>query len=488
MEVLAPATSPTHLRRLLLGLLCAATAGAAPRLTPAVPVDPRPGLEPLSSYTYSPNVTFTGSQFAMTWEDERSGNPSSYGALLELDGTVTLPGRRVLTSVDDFGNSRQLVGCPRYASCSSSGECRPGESCAAGRCLPPDGGTGVREFFWAGASMYSDSAFLRTGPQLDRRQLTHVPGVRGFNDNVECSGALPLWAVSVPTYGPDDTVLQLAWVDPDGGLLPVDGGAPLVARLGIDDISSATHALAFDGARWLLVWADGRSRLVHPDGGVDNASDIMGAFISPAGAGPAFAIANSSSAETEPQVAFDGSKYTVAWAVAGPNGRDLRAVALTPQGTVGSLMVLAATTADEHDLHLVYDGAQVVAVWAAQFSPEDVELRAATLTSTLPTAIARGWFDSVRVATTGAQRSMVTARDFGAGIREVAFALQGITPGDAGLIDPATSVTAQTRPFAVAGAAGQAVPARVVPVDPSHAHPGVLLVTRASRPRAAARC
>jgi hypothetical protein len=32
------------------------------------------------------------------------------------------------------------------------------------------------------------------------------------------------------------------------------------------------------------------------------------------------------------------------------------------------------------------------------------------------------------------------------------------------------------------------VPARVVPVDPSHAHPGVLLVTRASRPRAAARC
>jgi hypothetical protein len=36
--------------------------------------------------------------------------------------------------------------------------------------------------------------------------------------------------------------------------------------------------------------------------------------------------------------------------------------------------------------------------------------------------------------------------------------------------------------------ASPTVPARVVPVDPSHAHPGVLLVTRASRPRAAARC
>jgi hypothetical protein len=50
------------------------------------------------------------------------------------------------------------------------------------------------------------------------------------------------------------------------------------------------------------------------------------------------------------------------------------------------------------------------------------------------------------------------------------------------------SLTVTVVAFTGSALAQTPVPARVVPVDPSHAHPGVLLVTRASRPRAAARC
>ena len=414
-------------------LLSSAVAWATPRLSPEVPLDPTPGLEPLSSFTYSPSVAFTGAQFALTWHDSRSGNDASYAALIDLDGTVAEAGRRVLTDADDFSSSGQLVGC-RY------------------------GG----ELFWAGAAAYTWAALLRTTPALDRVWLGRYPAVIGIADQVSCRGPLPLWLTALNLYNPTDFRLQAAFVLSDGGLQAPDGGMTVVSRLQLDDPDLVSQSVDFDGTQYLVAWTDGRNRVSLPDGGVDDPTDLYAAFLSPqAGFGAPFLVAGGPGTQALPQVAFDGTRFIVAWSDAptrtGPHDLFLRTV--SPSGLLGAVVPLATSADDELEPRLSFDGRAVVAAWGASITSHDVELRTAQVTSGLvqPTVVvARSWFDSVRLASSADGHSLLTARDFNRGIREVGVLLRDGQPAS-GLLDPATTVTSQTAPRARRGLTAHSV-------------------------------
>lgn len=415
-------------------MLAAAAAHGAPRLGPALPLDPTPGLEPLTAFTYSPNLAFTGAQYVMAWQDTRSGNAALYAAVVELDGGVANPGRRVLVDRDDVQSPSQPVGC------------RAGE-----------------ELLWAGPRASGYSWLLRTTPELQRTSMLEVPSLRGVGHQLDCTGPWPLLLVSQNRYTPTDFSLHATFVQPDGGLLPVDGGFPLVDRLELPAERQVGTAVAFDGARYLAVWTDGRNRVALPDGGADDPSDISGAFIDAATrtATAPFAIAGGPGVQAEPQVAFDGTQFLVAWSEAATPGatRDLWARRVSSQGQLRPVVALATTPEDEREPRLVFDGTTVLATWGAAFAPTDVEVRAALVNGgqVQPAApIARGWFDALRLISSGGGRALQSVRDFGRNIRQVGYLLQdGVRV--AGPIDPATTVTLQSQPRAFAGPAGHAV-------------------------------
>jgi hypothetical protein len=94
--------------------------------------------------------------------------------------------------------------------------------------------------------------------------------------------------------------------------------------------------VAFDGANYLVVYQE--------DNGGDH--DIMGVFVSPAGAlvGAPFAIDASTDDDLAPAVAYDGANYLVAYQRA--NG-DIIGAMVAPSGAVGSSFPIDTATHDD---------------------------------------------------------------------------------------------------------------------------------------------
>lgn len=149
-----------------------------------------------------------------------------------------------------------------------------------------------------------------------------------------------------------------AVLDPTVGA-EVAADAPVV---GFTGANSQNPAIAFDGTNYLVVWEDNRNSAD---------SDIWATRISAAGAilDPlGLEIANGAGRQVNPTVAFDGTRYVVAWQdfkVAGGTDADIDAATVTTAGAITQLAAVAATANSETVPTLAGRPGGALLVWTA---------------------------------------------------------------------------------------------------------------------------
>jgi hypothetical protein len=119
-------------------------------------------------------------------------------------------------------------------------------------------------------------------------------------------------------------------------------------------------AVAYDGTNYLAVWADRR--------GTDT-SDIYAARVTTAGRvldPEGIAVSTAAGFQGCPAVCFDGTNYLVVWTDLRSGGADIYGARVTSDGAVIDTagLALMAIDAEQTDPAAVYDGANVLLVWA----------------------------------------------------------------------------------------------------------------------------
>ena len=107
---------------------------------------------------------------------------------------------------------------------------------------------------------------------------------------------------------------------------------PSAIAISTGDFEQADPAVAADGTRALVTWTDNRNK-------VANQTDIFGTFVSAAGivspdALTGLPIAQTPSAQYEPDVAWNGAEYLVAWSDARNTSLDVYATRISGAGVV----------------------------------------------------------------------------------------------------------------------------------------------------------
>jgi hypothetical protein len=126
-------------------------------------------------------------------------------------------------------------------------------------------------------------------------------------------------------------------------------------------------AVAFDGTNFLVVWVDGR--------GSDY--DLYGCRVTPQGSvldPSGIAICAVAAIKYDPAVAFDGANFLVVWADRrSDEDYDLYGSRVTPQGMVldSSGFVVSQAAGDQLCPELVYDGTNFLVVWTDGILGED---------------------------------------------------------------------------------------------------------------------
>lgn len=392
----------------------------AQRISAEVDLGPGTAREPLSSYQFDANVAFTGTGWGFFWQDDRSGHGEVWSALLDRDGNVLVPGVRRIVS------KRQLSAVKSIAACS----------------LPP-------HTLLAMASWETDTALLALSDDLRVQRTERLSTRLDERSALGCRSNPPLWVLPFSAY--PTTGLEVVGLDRDGGTLPIDGGR-FSSDLDVRDVSRARPAVAFDGARSLVVWAAGGR-----DGGVDGL-DVFGAFVDGVSAGAPFLIAGGPGDQGQPAVDWYPTDltYRVAYEEGLAPLRDVYSVNVAPDGTPSGLRAVAATPEDETMPTVHFSGSTLFTTWLSGLPKPDSLFLEPWLVGATPAELHQGNVDTPNVATDGAGRSMVGFRSLANGLRLVGRLV--VDPLDAGpLLDPSTSLRAQRSPRIAAGEPGAVV-------------------------------
>src|SRR5512141_235878 len=89
---------------------------------------------------------------------------------------------------------------------------------------------------------------------------------------------------------------------------PVSIGSEIVAAPATDTTSAQQDAVvAYDGTNYLVAWSESR--------GATTGSDIVAVLVAPTGAlvGSPFVVSGAAGDQLQPSVAFDGTRYLVVW-------------------------------------------------------------------------------------------------------------------------------------------------------------------------------
>jgi hypothetical protein len=284
----------------------------------------------------SPSVAYGNGYYLVAWQDYRNGTTCDiYGARVNTSGVVYGP-----ITISNATNNQQS----------------PSVAYDGTNCL-------VAWQDYRNSTTYSDIYGARVntdGTVLDGSGIEisladssqECPAVVGSGS----SGFLAVWqdtrngSANYDTYG--------ARISAGGSVTDYPNGILLTGVVN----AQTNPAVAFDGTNYLVVWDDNRYGY----------SDICGARVSLSGAAldPAgFLISSntSTSNQTYPAVAFDGTDYMVVWQDARNSGTglDIYGARVSKTGAVldGSGIAISAATANQYYPAVAFGGTNYLVVW-----------------------------------------------------------------------------------------------------------------------------
>jgi hypothetical protein len=356
----------------------------AARVTPQGTVLDPNGI-PVSTATYwqeSPALAFDGANFLVTWGDNRSGSSFDiYAARVTPQGTVLDPnGIPVSTAANSqwypalaFDGANFLVTWQDWRSGASDIYATrvtpqgtvldtngiPVSAAAYSQLFPDIAFDGANSLVtWADyRSGSSDIYAARVTPQGTVLDPNGIPVSNATNDQqypaIAFDGAnfLVTWA----DYRSGSSDIYAARVTPQGTVLDPNG---IPVSTAADD--QWHPAIAFDGANFLVTWQDWRSGTY---------SDIYAARVTPQGTvldPNGIPVSTAAYDQWYPALAFDGANFLVTWEdCRSGSSFDIYAARVTPQGTVLDPSGIPVSTAayDQWFLDLAFDGANFLVTW-----------------------------------------------------------------------------------------------------------------------------
>jgi NADH:ubiquinone oxidoreductase subunit len=293
-----------------------------------------------------PAIALDGANFLVTWTDERSGSSDICAARVTPQGTVLDPnGILVSTAAGGwspaiaFDGTNFLVTWMDYRS-GSSYDIYAARVTPQGTVLDPNGipvSTAAYDQ-WSPALAFDGANFLVTW--MDYRS----------------GSSYDVYAARVTPQG---TVL-----DPNG--IPVSTAA----------YDQGSPAIAFDGANFLVTWANYRS---------GSSYDVYAARVTPQGTvldPNGIPVSTAADDQWCPAIAFDGANFLVTWMDYRSGSSDIYAARVTPQGTVLDPNGIPVSTAADDQWYpaLVFDGASFLVTWADLRSGSSRDIYAARVT------------------------------------------------------------------------------------------------------------
>ena len=323
-----------------------------------------------------PAVTYAGGNFVVAWKDERGANPDVYAARVTSTG-ITLDQVGIALGLGAGEQSAPAIAASGGNAVVAwrdlaAGTIRGARLNGAGNVIevtPPTLATGTGT---------PSLAFSSTNALLawdDGSGLADVVRARRITPSLMGVDAAPFVVSRAantqrrPAIAWGDTGALAVWADFRGGTDFDVYGARLSrtgAVLDAAGIAIATGAgaqdgpdVAWDGTRFLVAWEDAAA----------GASDIRAARVSAAGAvedAAGFTVSSAMGTQRAPAVGFNGTDFVVAWTdFRGGATSDVYAARVTGSGTVRDATGLAVSTAagSQSAPDVARDGTDVVVVW-----------------------------------------------------------------------------------------------------------------------------
>jgi phosphoribosylformylglycinamidine (FGAM) synthase PurS component len=333
-----------------------------------------------------PALGSDGANFLVVWQDRRGGGSSDiYGARVTPEGTVSDPdgfvipqaARDQLTPAVDFDSENFLVVWEDHRSGIDS-DIYGARVTPEGTVLDPDGIAVSEAAGWQySPAVGFDGANFLVVWEDHRSDSSDIWGARVTPEGtvLETDGIVISAAPSgqcSPAIGFDGANSLVVWQDhrngsnfdiygtrvTPGGTVLDPGGIVISAAPG----GQSSPAVGFDGANYLVAWADYRN---------GDYPDIYGAWVTPQGTVPdpqGFVISPAKRGQSGPVLGFDGANYLVAWTdYRSGIYSDIFGARVTPAGAVldpsGISIARAAEGQYGPALSLGFDGTNFLVVW-----------------------------------------------------------------------------------------------------------------------------
>ena len=333
---------------------------------------------------YAPGVAFDGTNFMAVWEDDRNGYTDIYGARVTVGGTVLDPDGIAICTAHNFqfspaiafDGTNYLVTWEDDRS-DTTGDIYGARVTPGGQVLDPNGiaisdapgwqrspsvGFAGGNYFVVWEDYRSDSSWDIYGTRVS------PGGIVLNNDGIPISTATNVQRRA--TIGFDGSDYLVVWEDMrNGGSPDIYGERVTPAGYVLDPNGIAickardrqySPAIAFDGTNYLIAWEDYR-RSVY--------SDIFGTRMTPGGTvldtAGIFLCNTSAYDKLDPAVAYDGTNFLVLWEDCCNSGKaDIYGTRVTDSGALldygraisqeGIQSNLAMTRGSGNHLFLVY--------------------------------------------------------------------------------------------------------------------------------------
>jgi hypothetical protein len=332
-----------------------------------------------------PALAFDGTNFLVAWQDWRSGQWDIFGARVTPGGIVLdVAGIPISTAANDqkrpalaFDGASFLVVWQDHRSGSPYGDVygarvTPGGTVLDTAGIPVSTASNAQDYprpTFAGTNFLVTWMDYRGGSNSDIYGARVTPGGTVLDTVGILISATPSsqW---FPALASDGTNSLIAWREYRGGLgddiygarVAPDGTVLDTAGIPISTAAGAQYdpALAFDGTSFFVTWTDGRS---------GSGYDIYGARVAPDGTvldPSGISVSTATDEQYYPAVAFDGTRFLVAWEdYRSGSSYDIYGARVTTGGIVLDPSGIPISTAanDQRYPVLAFGGTNFLAAW-----------------------------------------------------------------------------------------------------------------------------